>query len=531
MSHVNNSFAQLFRSIEQAIEPPPKNLLAAIKAQPHAGTLPSPWETWLLISLYAHERRQKWALRQLRNRLPDALPPSAEVLRQEQPVETFLPGRPDWKVVVEARFQPPYVFLDNRGSGEGIFVDIPEDGAAPLTFAQYLLRDAHPDIRWEPAARLRELCPRGRDPYHHERHAELVLIRNGLLEEISFNLVGHDEDAHLIGHRLTKLAMNYGNLMRRFCRVWRRSDNHLWIAAVVGDWLLAEELAIESGNADLIELTSAQAQKCREVRLEVINQSIGDGPSRCRDLLDAHNIDPDSVDQYVQKGLTGDKEACAEVAAFLRYSDDPRWCNEAYVRIASVEDPEIGQWRGGGERELARYLVQHNHRPKEVLDRMANIYCLPYEAAMLALEFTRHLSLPLIRKALTWGQRMMGKYADIGLPVDQDDPYDVMLTSPPPVSMAIILAFIDMPWSRQELLGALDVLAESRWTNRTRAISLVLALDESCDAETRKAAASWVEYYDPSEFEQCQVLFRSEMRVMEGHFTNVCHRKLEPIES
>jgi hypothetical protein len=86
------------------------------------------------------------------------------------------------------------------------------------------------------------------------------------------------------------------------------------------------------------------------------------------------------------------------------------------------------------------------------------------EAVLLALEHAPELALPLIRKALL---------ADI--PINR-------------IEVASILALIAKPWSRQELLGALQASDDQEMTADARA-----ALLESGDEESQKAVLAWEE--------------------------------------
>ena len=86
------------------------------------------------------------------------------------------------------------------------------------------------------------------------------------------------------------------------------------------------------------------------------------------------------------------------------------------------------------------------------------------EAVLLALEHAPELALPLIRKALL---------ADI--PINR-------------IEVAAILALIAKPWSRRELLGALEASDDQEKTADARA-----ALLESGDEEAQKAVLAWEE--------------------------------------
>jgi hypothetical protein len=73
-----------------ATQAPPQNVPEAISALPPVGTLPSPWTTWLYLTLMAYRRRQQWGKDLLREHLPQTVPSSQELRQRCQPVEAMV---------------------------------------------------------------------------------------------------------------------------------------------------------------------------------------------------------------------------------------------------------------------------------------------------------------------------------------------------------------------------------------------------------------------------------------------------------
>src|SRR5262245_53036598 len=99
-------FQSLFEAIGEARHPEPLDLTAALQALPEAGKLPFPWETWTLIGLIRHRRRQLWVGNIITERLGGNLlelgrmgafghPP----VPQRGPV----PGLPEWEYYFHGR--------------------------------------------------------------------------------------------------------------------------------------------------------------------------------------------------------------------------------------------------------------------------------------------------------------------------------------------------------------------------------------------------------------------------------------------
>jgi hypothetical protein len=112
-----------------------------------------------------------------------------------------------------------------------------------------------------------------------------------------------------------------------------------------------------------------------------------------------------------------------------------------------------------------KFLLHHGHRREEVLATLprAGGYELG-EACLLALEHAPGLALPLIRRALC-----------SGVPANR-------------TTVAAILALIDRPWSRRELLAKLQTFDDQGRTADCRA-----ALLECHDGEAHRAVRDWEE--------------------------------------
>ena len=94
---LSSAFVNLFEAMQTAQLSPPADLPAAIAELPAVGELPSPWTTWLLISIITHHQRQKWGRELLSRCLPETIPPSDDLCCSDQPVQYLLPGMPEWR--------------------------------------------------------------------------------------------------------------------------------------------------------------------------------------------------------------------------------------------------------------------------------------------------------------------------------------------------------------------------------------------------------------------------------------------------
>ena len=140
-------------------EPQPADVVSSIRGLPEPGVLPSPWETWTLIGLARHHRRQLWVTQLMRTRLRGAPADLAatgalghpEGVAQNGPV----PGLPEWEYYFHGRG----CCFSHKIDGDAIDVDFYDDSADyfdTFFYANYLdsLRRPEP-----PEQRLRELHP------------------------------------------------------------------------------------------------------------------------------------------------------------------------------------------------------------------------------------------------------------------------------------------------------------------------------------------------------------------------------------
>src|SRR5262249_55702240 len=139
------------------------------------------------------------------------------------------------------------------------------------------------------------------------------------------------------------------------------------------------------------------------------------------------------LDHYLEDALSGPPTGLISVALdIIGHQDDPRWCARVHELFSRVEPggqlPQPHIWMTS-----LKFLLRHGHRTAEVIASLARAGRTQVgEAVLLSLEYAPELALPLIRKGLL---------ADV--PVDR-------------TQVAAILALINAPWSRRELLGALE---------------------------------------------------------------------------
>ncbi|HEY7152493.1 MAG TPA: hypothetical protein VH575_00905 [Gemmataceae bacterium] len=444
---MNAHLQALLTAFERAGEPEPTDLVSALRGLPDSGALPSPWETWTLIGLVRHRQRQLWVADIIRTRLRGAPADLARMgalghpdgISQSGPV----PGMPEWEYYFHGRG----CCLTHKVEGEAIDVDFWEDSAEyfdTFFYTKYLesLRNPEP-----PEQRLREL-------HRSTRPVRIVvgdLLAVGALTPMSGG------DAH--PPRVSDVVLDCADAIETFCRTWANPASRLWLGALCGDWLAADDAA--AGRPGIGELTTARAEKCRQIRRERLLRETG---YPAADAL--HGLaELGAADEPLQSAFRGPPSGLVSAALdVVEQQDDPRWCPlvyDMYSRVKSAaQPPEPSIWI----RSL-KFLLRHGYSADEVLAALPQAGGTAIgEAVLLALEYAPQHALPLIRKGLL---------ADI--PINRTE-------------IAAILALIGKPWSQRELLRALETSDEQEKTADARA-----ALLESGDKEAQRAVLAWEE--------------------------------------
>lgn len=445
-------FQSLFAALREARRLEPLDLIAAVQALPPVARLPSPWETWTLIGLVRHRRRQLWVGDTITARLGANLlelgrmgalghPP----VPQSGPV----PGLPEW----EYYFHGKGCCLTHKVTGEAIDVDFFDDSAEYFDLWFYQnhlksLRDLPP-----PERRLLDLHP-SVEPI---RLAAENLLRAGVLAP----LPGRDA----FPFRVADPVLEYEEDVTLFGKSWADQDRRLWLAALVGDWPAAHDEAVRRGDPMLIEVTAARDAQCRALRQErllLARREEGLAPEALRGLADLRSQAlPGVLSEALRGPTTGLTSAALDIIQRL---DDPAWCDKVHELFCQVDpagaSPQPHLWMAA-----LKFLLRHGHNLDEVLAALprAGGYEMG-EACLLALEHAPRLALPLIRRALC-----------SGVPANR-------------TAVAAILALIDRPWSRRELVANLETFDDQEMTADCRA-----ALLECRDEEAHRAVRAWEE--------------------------------------
>ena len=85
------------------------------------------------------------------------------------------------------------------------------------------------------------------------------------------------------------------------------------------------------------------------------------------------------------------------------------------------------------------------------------------------------------------------------------------------------MLFIDLPWTRRELVAVLSELNVAGERDRIHALPVVLALGESADEECRDIAASWELLLDCDDLPSCTERFQEMTATPQDRITKVWH--------
>jgi uncharacterized protein DUF6896 len=454
-------------------EPEPDDLVSALRRLPEPGVLPSPWDAWTLIGLVRHRERQLWVAELIRTRLQGA--PADLAARgalgghpEAVPQSGSVPGMPEWEYFFHGRG----CCIRHKVDGDTIDVDFWDDSADyfdTFFYTHYLESLRHPE---PPEERVREL--------HSSDSTVRVAIADLLAAGALAALPGGD--AH--PYRLADDVMTVADDVNHFCSVWLQPRRRVWLAGLVGDWLAADQAAF--GRTELTGITAPRAAQCREqrrrrLRKEAFSEGLAAGA--LQGLADLHSPD---LDECLETALSGPPSGLISTALeIIGRQDDRRWCARMYELFSRVDPagrlPSPHIWITS-----LKFLLRHGYRSDEMIASLSKAGGTEIgEAVLLSLERAPELALPLIRKGLL---------ADVPMCRTQ---------------VAAILALITTPWSRGELLRALNESDDQQKTADVRA-----ALLESRDQEDHRAVRAWEE--------------RNPQKQETGSYLDIGARKLGP---
>jgi hypothetical protein len=248
--------------------------------------------------------------------------------------------------------------------------------------------------------------------------------------------------------------MASADVIDAFCEAWADPGRRPALAVQIGDWLAAE--ALDSS-------LHGKAELCRAARRERLRRDLNE-PYRGADALQAlADLSGPDLDQHLEDALRGPVSGLTSTALdIIGKRNDPRWCPAVHTLFSRIEArgpiPQPHVWMTS-----LKFLLRHGHHDLLPALLQAGGPVIG-EAVLLALEHAPEFALPLIRKGL---------HSDI--PINQSQ-------------VAAILALIARPWSRRELLSALEASDEQEKTADVRA-----ALLESGDEEAQNAVLAWEE--------------------------------------
>jgi hypothetical protein len=497
MTKTRIQFWNLIEALKRLSEPVPENLTEAIQELPRVPQLLSPWTTWLAFTLIEYRRRQVWAHQILCEHLAEYMPPNRRLVAEVRTDFLSLPTFPDWKVEQFFSCGMGWANLINNDTEECISLSI--SGVDHLVFPDCFREMLKPTSRWQAASRLLEL--------HQSPHTLTYAIDD--LEGVDFllpvNFDGeHETSVAPEAHMLTTLATSCSDQFERFLTRWMDANTRLWLAAVIGDWLAAAELARDTGDNRLIMECSARAEHCRHERLAIARFGLQSWSNCHIHLHVLRDLGAEDVDDRVSHWLAAaleDQESESRLATFLRETDDPKWCPQMFTLMESA-CMRLGKDSDAIASQCARFLVRHDYRVDDVVLAVQSREGILADAAVILLKQGVDSAMPIIRRAL----RTVPP-PDSPTSVSRLEEWQCLQPFGHITRTAAMLALFDEAWSRNELYDAFVELNENQVCDRLEILPIILALDTSDDQEANEVANAWLSNYDSDMIEDARDFF------------------------
>jgi len=455
-----------------ATETPKDDLATRIEGQPNPGTLPEPSSSWLCINLMLYRDRQRWACKELQEHFPRFFTGQGEPL--EQLFATRMPGMPAWYVVIA---DADWGAIHNDTTMEKIVINRYPEVIEHICFPEELTGPGPSANPWDIAGRL-AVRARGR-----EIHAAIdELMAAGILLKTDSDGVVFEEICPPFVNRLAQCARHMRRSVRKFRRLWEDPKNRLWLAALIGDWPSANEIAQAHDDPEVRRVVANKFDAYRQRRLAIARCNLSLEPDSLHDLEVLCREEAEDFQGHAEHAIQA--LGCdLGLADILIETGDLQWNPYLFETLQGTSGDTGSPARMCVVFRLAEALLQRGYRADDVL---AELLGFDDELDRVAMVFLKHAplrALPLIRQALR---------SECATPRSEEDTelYGPQASPRCRRRMAAALAIIDDAWSRQEILDALNELW-AQYQDYSAIGPLVLAMGESRDLATREIGESW----------------------------------------
>ncbi|WP_339730266.1 hypothetical protein [uncultured Gimesia sp.] len=341
--------------------------------------------------------------------------------------------------------------VTHRISGEAIDVDFFDETAdwiALYFYDSYLSSLRTPDLWEQPVIDL---------------HPGFDTVKFALDELLNTTLLEKHFEKEAV--RLAFDDRTLSTLMNIFKETRYEKDSLIRLAAVIGDATLVKKLLKPEQVTPLIEQAAIQIIGQRE---QFLAQQFEESTNQTLALKGLQDNQSPDLDHYLKTTLNGDdSDTISTALKLIAEFKDAAWCPLVFDLIQRF-DPACGPnefprpeiWS-----QSLEFLLRHNYQFSETSECLREVhqYCLG-EATLLALEFKPEYALTHFRRALR-----------SEIPNNRE-------------IAAAVLALLDQPWSRQELLVA---LAESEKQEPTQEIRAAI-LETHCSS-AHQVVLNWEE--------------------------------------
>ncbi len=375
-------FLAALRQVEKG---PPKDLVRFLRDLPEPEETLPPWEAWCLIGLVQYLQRKIWAAEILRTRLmrDPVTPRNSDRFQPHPKLELYgeVPGIPEWRYDLRSGYSCRFI---NKIRAETIEVDLRWNLVLAWESSEYFfylqrLRDSEPVEK-----RLQDL-------FWHLEVIEMSVVELQRTKAIAKIRPSHG----WLQTDLSNQVMAYQVDFDFFRRCWLRPESRIWLSALIGDWVLADSLAIH--DPAIRDITSSRKESLCRIRREKLIRMHESNLGRA-----IYNLaDIGGGDEVLAQGIQDPSSAVnhAALMAMLR-RNDPRWCPEVHAYWSRIQT--------GAREEIVtvqakcwRLFLEHDYTKKEVVSALSQVVDYPfYEAALLAMRHAPEQGLRLVRRGL-----------------------------------------------------------------------------------------------------------------------------------
>lgn len=379
--NIDSRVEQMLASLSQVQHGPPDDFKQFIHDLAPVKQFPSPFASWTLLCLVRYRQRQLWATELIRNCVIEQVDGFRKTLGVNKHLRTYVPDHPELQIDLDGLEE--WCTLTHRVTQEVIGVGV-GDFEQPVSFIdsdfECYVENLKAGDNHGPETRLKEL------------HASGWSLRNSIMDLRGLKCFKEDDCTM----QLNENCLSHVDTISRFCEAWNEGSNRLWLTALIGDWLKAEELAADVSDSVLLEAIQSRSEEVRSDRLEFLYAIADIFPKlntfRFPAWCGVADLDPSAVIPLARRAFKASVEEATDAFLLIEKFDvnDDNCCPDVFRLLERLTvDRNVERVKFNYSTIACRcgaYLTKRGYRTEKVISFLVAQDTTVIDAVLLSME-------------------------------------------------------------------------------------------------------------------------------------------------